>query len=451
MRHLARREWLKLALKGSLGLATLSGLQLGLLPRALAAGRAVPEGYKALVCVFLYGGNDSLNMLLPLSGQSLLDYQAARQSLAVANPIALTPRTAIADGLGLHPSLAALEPLFQSGALALVGGVGSLIRPTTLAEVQAGKALLPKNLFSHNDQQATWMRGQEPHSPDSGWGARLLELMYDVPDFSSCISLAGTNLWQRGAALSPFGMSAAGVPELTALKGSSKRAAMLRDMQNRLLSAQQHPLADQFALSHSQAQSRSAIVATALTQAPALQTEFNNANPLALQLQMVAKMISVQSLLGVGRQVFFVGMGGFDTHDAQNSVQPALLGTLAEALSSFYQATVELGLSQQVTSFTMSDFGRTLSSNGDGTDHGWAGNQLVLGGAVNGGDLYGQLLPQRLGSQVDMGAGRLIPALSNSQLFGSLAQWFGADQSAIQLLLPELRYFNTGALSLFNI
>jgi len=450
MRHLDRREWLKLALKGSFGLATLSSLQLGLLPQALAAGRAAPDGYKALVCVFLFGGNDSLNMLLPLSGQSLLDYQAARQSLAVAEPIALTPRTAIADGLGLHPALAALEPLFSNGSLALAGGVGSLIRPTTLAEVQAGKALLPKNLFSHNDQQATWMRGQDPQSPDSGWGARLLELMYDVPDFSSCISLAGTNLWQRGAALSPFGMSAAGVPELTALKGSSKRAALLRDMQNRLFSAQQHPLADQFALSHSQAQSRSAIVATALTQAPSLQTEFNNANPLALQLQMVAKMISVQALLGVGRQVFFVGMGGFDTHDAQNTVQPALLGTVAEAMSSFYQATVELGLSEKVTSFTMSDFGRTLSSNGDGTDHGWAGNQLVLGGAVNGGDLYGQLLPQRLGSPVDMGAGRLIPALSNSQLFGSLAQWFGADQSALQLLLPELANFDPGAVSLFK-
>ena len=451
MHHLDRREWLKLALKGSLGLATLSSLQLGLLPRALASGHAQPQGYKALVCVFLYGGNDSLNMLLPLTDQSLMDYQAARQSLAVADPIALQPRTAVSDGLGLHPAMAALEPMFRQGALALVGGVGTLVRPTTLAEVQAGKALLPKNLFSHNDQQATWMRGHDPQSPDSGWGARLLELMYDVPDFSSCISLAGTNLWQRGASLSTFGMSAAGVPELTVLKGNGKRAALLQEMQRRLFSAQMHPLADQFALSHSQAQSRSAIVATALTQAPQLQTEFNNANPLALQLQMVARMISVQSVLGVGRQVFFVGMGGFDTHDAQNAVQPALLGNVAEALSSFYQATAELGLSEQVTSFTMSDFGRTLSSNGDGTDHGWAGNQLVLGGAVDGGDWYGQLLPQRLGSPVDMGAGRLIPALSNSQLFGSLAQWFGADQAALQLLLPELIHFDTGAVPLFKI
>lgn len=451
MRHLDRREWLKLALKGSFGLATLNAVQLGLLPKALAAGRATPSGYKALVCVFLYGGNDSLNMLLPLSGQSLLDYQAARQSLAVANPIALTPRTPIADGLGLHPAMAALEPLFSQGALALAGGVGALIRPTTLAEVKAGTAFLPKNLFSHNDQQATWMRGQDPQSPDSGWGARLLELMYDVPDFSSCISLTGTNLWQRGAAISPFGMSAAGVPELTALKGSSKQAATLKNIQSRLFSTQIHPLAEEYAVSHSQAQNRSAIVSGALKQAPVLQTAFNNANPLALQLQMVAKMISVQSLLGVGRQVFFVGMGGFDTHDAQNTVQPALLTTVAEAMTSFYQATVELGVAQQVTSFTMSDFGRTLSSNGDGTDHGWAGNQLILGGAVNGGELYGQLLPQRLGSPVDMGAGRLIPALSNSQLFGSLAQWFGADQSALNLLLPELANFDSGAISLFKM
>lgn len=443
MKSYDRRQWLQLVGRGSLGLAALSSLQLGMLPRALAAGRAAPTGYKALVCVFLYGGNDSLNMLLPQGGTALQDYLAARQSLAVANALPLAPKTAVADGLALHPALAALKPLFEENQLALIGGVGALQRPVTKAEYLAGKAIVPTNLFSHNDQQATWMRGGEALKPDSGWAARLQELLYDVPDFAGNISLAGTNLWQRSALLSPFAMSAGGVPVLNAIKGTSSKAKFLQSIQQRLYSGQPDPLALQYATQHSQAQQRSEIVGTALLQAPVLQTAFDPANPLAQQLAMVARLISVQSLLGVGRQVFFVGIGGFDTHDAQNETQPALLGMLANALHSFYQATVELGVAQQVTSFTMSDFGRTLSSNGDGTDHGWAGNQLVLGGAVNGGDWYGALLPQRLGSEVDVGAGRLIPTLANCQYFAALAQWFGVSPADLPLIFPELPAFNS--------
>jgi len=443
MKSYDRREWLKLVGRGSLGLATLSSLQLAMLPRALAAGRAAPTGYKALVCVFLYGGNDSLNMLIPQGGVSLTDYQAARQSLAVNNALPITPKTAVADGLALHPGLASIKPLFEEGRLALIGGVGSLQRPVTKAEYKAGKAIVPANLFSHNDQQATWMRGGEKLKADSGWAARLQELFYDVPDFAGNISLAGTNLWQRSSMSAPFSMSAAGVPALTVTKGTNSTARYLQSIQQRLFAGHTDPLAMQYATQHSQAQLRSEIINAGLTQARPLQTEFDPTNPLAQQLAMVAKLISIQSVLGVGRQVFFVGMGGFDTHDTQNETQPALLGMLANALQSFYQATVELGVSQQVTSFTMSDFGRTLSSNGDGTDHGWAGNQLVLGGAVNGGDWYGALLPQRLGSDVDVGAGRLIPALANCQYFAALAQWFGCSPSDLPLIFPELTAFNS--------
>lgn len=450
MDQLSRRDLLKRALQGSLGLAAMSSLQLTAMSHALAAQSASVNDYKALVCVFLFGGNDSANMLIPLAGDSLNAYQQARQSLAVSGALPINPRTAVADGVGFHPALAPLQPLFSAGPLAVISGVGALQQPTSKLQVQQGKAVLPKNLYSHNDQQATWMRGQEPLNLDRGWGAQMLELLQTNPDFSSCISLSGTNLWQRGQLLQPFGLSAKGVPGLTAHAGNSGRAVLMKNLQTALLAPQTHPLANLYAQSHSAAQARSVIIADALSQAPALNTVFASDNNLAQQLQMVARLISVQARLGVGRQVFFVGMGGFDTHDDQNTVHPALLGSLSSALLSFYQATEELGVAQQVTAFTMSDFGRTLSSNGDGTDHGWAGNQLVLGGAVKGGDIYGQLLEQRLGSEWDLGGGRMIPTTANVQLFASLASWFGLSERQRLQIFPALSAFAPSRLPLFH-
>jgi uncharacterized protein (DUF1501 family) len=450
MDQLSRRDLLKRALQGSLGLAALSSLQLTAMSKALAAQSAPITGYKALVCVFLFGGNDSANMLIPLTGDSLNAYQQARQSLAVNAPIPISPRTPVAEGIGFHPALASLQPLFASEQLAVISGVGALQQPTSKTQVQQGTALLPKNLYSHNDQQATWMRGQEPQSLDRGWGAQMMELLQSAPDFSSCISLSGTNLWQRGQLLQPFGMSAKGVSGLTAHSGNSQRALLMKNLQTALMAPQAHPLAELYSQSNTAAQARSLIIADALTQAPTLNTVFAADNHLAQQLQMVAKLISVQSRLGVGRQVFFVGMGGFDTHDDQNTVHPALLSQLSSALASFVAATTELGVAEQVTSFTMSDFGRTLSSNGDGTDHGWAGNQLVLGGAVRGGEIFGQLLQQRLGSELDLGGGRMIPTTANVQLFASLASWFGLSNSQLLQIFPAFSAFNASALPLFR-
>lgn len=445
-----RRLFLKNVLTGSLGLAALSSLQLTAMSKALAAQSAPVTGYKALVCVFLFGGNDSANMLIPLAGDSLSHYLAARQTLAVTGALPITPITAVKDGIGLHPSLSPLQSLFSGGQLAVVGGVGALQRPTTAAEVKNGSAILPANLYSHNDQQATWMRGQEPMLLNRGWGAQMLELLQSTPDFSSVISLAGSNLWQRGQLLQPFGMSANGVPSLAAHNGTSSRAQLIKKLQASLLGQQSDPLANLYAQSNSAAQARGALVADALTQAPAMSTPFAADINLAQQLKMVAKLISVQAKFGVGRQVFFVSMGGFDTHDAQNTVHPTLLANLGAALASFYQATTELGVAEQVTTFTMSDFGRTLSSNGDGTDHGWAGNQLVLGGAVKGREIYGQLIEQRLGSAFDVGGGRMIPTTANAQMFASLASWFGLSDSQRLQVFPALSAFSASALPLFR-
>lgn len=438
----SRREFLGLCLRGSLGMAALSGLQLQFMQSVFAAEPQSFTDYKALVCIFLYGGNDSLNMLIPQGGASLQAYQQVRQALSVSGALPLTPKQAVEDGIGLHPALAPLLPYFQQQQLALVSAVGSLVQPLTKAEYLSGVAAKPQHLFSHNDQQDTWMRGREPQIVSRGWGAQMLELLYQQPDFASCVSLAGGNLWQSGAALNPFGLTSAGVPDILATRRSDVRSQTLRSITNAIMKGQQHPLARHYAVQNSNAIERSDIMRAALAQAPDFAEVFPTGNTLAGQLKKVAQLISVREQLGVNRQVFFVRLGGFDTHGDQLTLHPVLLARLAEAMAAFQLAMAASGNSDNVTSFTMSDFGRTLSTNGDGTDHGWAGHHMVLGGAVRGGDIYGAVPPQQLDTAWDAGAGRIIPQFANEQYFATLAQWFGLSQSQSLQLFPNLIHFN---------
>lgn len=437
-----RRQFLSLCLRGCLGAASLSALQLRFMQSVLAAEQQSFNNYKALVCIFLYGGNDSLNMLIPLGGDSLQFYQQARQELAVADALPLQPQQAVEDGIGLHPSMAPLLPYFEQRKLAVVSAVGTLVQPTTKADYLSGGIIKPQHLFSHNDQQDTWMRGREPQIVSRGWGAQMLELLYQQPDFASCISLAGSNLWQSGQALNPFGLTSGGVPELQATRRSDVRSNVLRQATQALMQPQFHPLAAHYADLNGNAIDRSIVMRQALQLAPGFDGIFPSGNTLAAQLRKVAQIITARDSLNVGRQVFFVRLGGFDTHGDQQRLHPILLGRVAEAMAAFQQAMDETGNSDKVTSFTMSDFGRTLSTNGDGTDHGWAGHQLVMGGAVNGGDIFGAVPQQRLGGERDVGAGRIIPEFANEQYFATLAQWFGLSASQCLQLFPNLKNFN---------
>ena len=374
-----RREFLSLCVKGSVSTAALTSLQLQALT---GATNAVELGdYKALVCVYLYGGNDSLNMLVPLEGEQRSLYKQSRQNLAVESPLELSIKSQFAGGVGIHPSLEPIQNVFESQNLAFIGGVGTLLAPTTLNDYKNKTIGLPKHLFSHNDQQAAWMYGREKQSLNSGWGARLLERL---------------------------------------------------ELQDGLTSA----------INNTQAMN------SALESAPALITPFSD-NSLSEQFAAVAKTISVQAKLSTQRQVFFVSMGGYDTHDNQLTTHPALLNTLAQGLSEFDSAMKELDMADKVTTFTMSDFGRTLTSNGDGTDHGWAGNQIVMGGAVKGGNIYGELLTQHLDGPQDTGGGRLIPSVANEQYFATLAQWFGVPSSELVDIFPNLSNFDHTTLGFF--
>ena len=436
----SRRQFLKRCLVGSVSAAALTHTQLAAMQGLLAAPSS-QQAYKALVCVFLYGGNDAYNMLVPIDGQARTDYQAVRQSLAVENPIPLALSEGVDGGIGLNPAMANLAPLIDDGEVAVIGSVGSLLRPTTLSEIDNGTAALPAHLFSHNDQQATWMNGQERVSLNYGWGARMLELVNQQANFASSVSVAGSNQWQNGVTSAPFSLSESGIAELHAFNTSETLANHLRGALTRLQEANNHPLASSYANQLQGAISNTEVMNLALVNAPTLTTQFSD-NPLSAQLANVARTISVQQELNPGPQIFFVGMGGFDTHDAQAQVHPGLLNTLATGLSEFNAALKELGVNQDVTTFTMSDFGRTLTSNGDGTDHGWASNQLVMGGAVNGNALYGHWQAQRLGTSNDVGGGRFIPHIANEQYFATLAQWFGASSSDVLDLFPNLNQFN---------
>ncbi|MBQ4858065.1 DUF1501 domain-containing protein [Pseudoalteromonas sp. MMG007] len=441
-----RRDFLSLCLKGSVSAAALTSLQLQALT---GATNAVELGdYKALVCVYLYGGNDSLNMLVPLEAEQRNLYEQSRQNLAVTSPIELSIKNQFAGGVGIHPSLAPIQSVFESQNLAFIGGVGTLLAPTSLNDYKNKAVPLPLHLFSHNDQQASWMYGREKASLNSGWGARLLERLAVHDEFAANISLDGTNLWQTGASTSAFALNKSGISTINAFGGYQPRTEHVTNIMNRILGNTNHVLGSAYADGLNSAINNTQSMNNALEDAPALITSFSETS-FSEQLAAVAKTISVQAKLSTQRQVFFVSMSGFDTHDNQLTTHPALLNTLANGLAEFNNAMTELGMSDKVTTFTMSDFGRTLTSNGDGTDHGWAGNQIVMGGAVKGQNIYGDLLTQQLDGPQDTGGGRLIPQVANEQYFATLAQWFGVPSSELVDIFPNLSNFNNTTLDFF--
>ena len=433
-----RRKFLDLCLKGGVSMAALTQLQLQAFQ---GASNFADDEYKALVCVYLSGGNDSLNMLVPLEGEARNLYEQSRQNLAVNNPLPLNPHTAQDGGVGLHTSLSPLQPLFSDRQLAFVTGVGSLITPTTQQDVINKSVPLPLHLFSHNKQRATWMYGKEQSSLNSGWGARLLERLQQSEQFGGNISLSGMNLWQTSNNSMPFSLSSNGISRINALSGSQERSEHVSNLFNRVLTGQTNPIAQAYGSRVKASIDKTSAMNIALQDSDPIDGVFSNSS-LSRRLKTIARTISIQSQLGCKRQVFYVSMGGFDTHGDQNRSHASLLSQLSQSLAEFNSAMSYLNKQNNVTLFTMSEFGRTLTSNGNGTDHGWAGNHLVMGGAVNGGDLYGSLLTQHLGGPKDTRGGRLIPDVANEQYFATLAKWFGVPDSELVDIFPNLANFN---------
>lgn len=432
------------------GAATVGSLALrpfGLLP-ALAQGGS---DYRALVCVFLFGGNDSNNTIVPTDDASYKAYQSIRGPLALSAS-ALRPVTSVAGApYGFHLLLTELASLFASRELAVVANVGSLVQPLTRAAYQAQQAPIPSNLFSHADQQQQWQTSLAQGSSPTGWAGRAADWVasqkLNSSPFPTFVSVAGNVLEGSGAVTSPvaitpgrslqlagFNTSAASQARWTALTSllSLDTGVALAQAANNILSMS---IADAQALD------------AALAHATPLQTQFPKTS-LGTQLQQVAQIIQAQSVLGMNRQIFFTSLGSFDTHTGELPTLNNLYPQLSQALAAFYDATLELGLADKVTTFTESDFNRTFqTTSGDGSDHAWGGHQLVLGGAVKGGQIYGAFPTFALGGPDDTDTrGRWIPTLSIDQYGATLCSWFGIPASAMSTVFPNLANFSSSNL-----
>jgi uncharacterized protein (DUF1501 family) len=422
---------------------------------ALAAD-AQPSDFKALVCLFLYGGNDSNNLLVPVDNPNYQLYAADRTVLALPQStlLPISPKT-YSDGRqwGLHPSLAEVQQMFAQGNLALLANTGTLVQPVTLAQYNAGTVALPPQLFSHANQQVQWQSSVPDQPFTTGWGGRLADIVNALnsnPQISMSISVAGQNSFQVGKNISQFAVNPTGAIVLNGT-GSSKVAEARYTAQQNILNQQEQNLFEAaFGGTTTTAIADSVLLNSILTAAPKLTTTFPTTS-IGSQMQMIAQMIAAAPQLGLTRQVFFASLGGFDLHSDQLTAHASLFMQLSQALSAFSAATNELGVQKQVTTFTASDFSRTFNTNGtnDGTagsDHGWGSHHLVMGGAVQGGDIYGQVPLLELGGPEDTGRGRWIPTTSVDEYAATLATWFGVSASNLPVVLPNIGRFATSNL-----
>lgn len=441
----SRRAFLKRS--GMLGVGAASPFVMNLAAMGEAAA-SVNSDYKALVCIFLFGGNDYANTLPPYDQASYDAYRAQRIGLAHARDslaaTVLNPTTPLPGGrqFALAPTLAPLLPVFDAGRMAPVLNVGTLVEPLTKAQYSARSARIPPKLFSHNDQQSYW-QASSPEGATSGWGGRIGDLMQSGNGNSTvtCINVSGNAVFLTGRQAIQYAVGSGGPIALSgrnSLYGSSAAATALQSLMggtNPGLIANEHAKVSKRSLD------TYAAVNTALSAAPALTTVFPTSG-LGQQLRTVARMISMSSQLGARRQVFFVSTGGFDLHDALVAQHPGLMSNLATSAKAFYDATVELGISDKVTSFTASDFGRTLLANTDGSDHGWGSMHFVLGGAVNGRQIYGAAPTYANNGPSDVGQGRLLPTTSVDQYAATMASWFGVSPGDMSTVLPNINNYN---------
>jgi uncharacterized protein (DUF1501 family) len=452
---LNRRNFLRQALGSSMGAASMASIggSLGIVNSALAQSSDRFDDYRALVCVFLFGGNDSLNMLVPTENAEYQVYQNVRQNLAFAQDslLPITPIGNVPYALGLPSAMSAIRPLFDAGTLSFVSNVGPLLAPVSKQELANNIALAPPQLFSHNDQQDNWQTSRPDAPSVSGWAGRMADLLTESSRALPInLSVFGNNLMQTGLSTSLFSLSPAGPEQFQALDPQQAFNAGRIGIYEQLLADSTHLLERGYAQIVGRAMGNNLLVSNALESSVSSNTLYPTRNFLASQLEIVARLISVEQQLEQRRQVYFVGLGGWDTHDQQATLHPQQLTLLSEALAAFQQNLTQLNMENAVTTFTMSDFGRTLTSNGDGTDHGWGGHQLVMGGAVNGGQVLGTLPALELGSDDDLDDGRIIPTTSVDQYVASLATWFGLTTSELNAVIPNLNRFDANALNIFG-
>lgn len=434
--RLNRRRWI-----GGLGSAAL----LSRLGHLSALAQSGAPDYRALVCIFLTGGNDGHNMVVPLSQDAFDAYRAARGGLALPdnNGPMLPVETPEGTPYGLNPGLQAIHPLWAQGRLAVLANAGMLVSPVSRAQFLANSGPVPTNLFSHSDQIQQMQSGFPSSSGGTGWAARALDVIHQMngaSTFPAAVSIAGPALFCTGntvpsASLLPgFNLDMSGLTLWPQAAADARRLGIQQLMEmddgHELFKAANRVRKDAIALNSMLAGAGSDVA-----------TSFPGTS-LGNQLRQVARILKLRGQVGMNRQVFFCSLGGFDTHGAQAWQHWDLLRQVSEAMAAFYAATEELGLADQVTTFTLSDFGRTLQPSGGGSDHGWGNHHLILGGAVQGGRVYGTFPSMALGGDDDSGSrGALIPTTSVDQYGATLAAWLGVPEASLASVFPNLGNF----------
>ena len=428
------------------------GARLNLIDLVASAEAQTVTDYKALVCVFLFGGNDGNNTIVPYDAAGYAQYAAVRAAssgiqLAQSSLLPIQPASAPVP-YGLHPSLPELQTLFNQRKLAVLANVGTLTQPTTRTQYIAGQ--VPLSLYSHSDQQAQWQSSMSSAAAGTGWGGRIADKLAtsNPAGFPVVTSLDGAVLFTTGAATSPLSIPSTGAFALSGYTASAASTARLAALKLMLAGPSGNQLVNAANTLGSQALALSAvmnpILANASSAVAPLFTPLSG-NATAQSLFQVAKTIEARAVTGARRQIFFVGLGNFDTHANQAPTQANLLAELSPALKAFYDATVALGVGAHVTTFTLSDFGRTFQpASGAGTDHAWGNHHFIIGDAVKGGDLYGQYPTLALGGPSDAEVrGRWIPTTAVDQYGATLARWFGVQAADLSSVFPNLARFAT--------
>lgn len=452
-RKYSRRDFIGAAPCLALGSTTLfsSLINLKAMSSMLGSSAMVGGDYKALVCILLSGGNDSYNMIIPKGDSEYAEYAQVRSNLAIPQDdvLSITPDNNTGGDYGLHPSMTNLQALFQQGNVAFVNNVGTLVEPTTKTGIQTQSNALPLGLLSHIDQAMHWQTAFPQDRTSVGWGGKMADILKSMntnDDVSMNISLSGNNIFQRGNEVSEYAINNDGGVSII---GYNNQEPFLNLMTEDVSDMMNKSYADLFKDSYSGVLKRSVDSNEFFNQAIANTTEINTQftpsnqqrGSLSQDLRMVAQTIAARNELGAKRQIFFVQMGGFDTHDDVGNIHADLLQTIDEGLSEFYTATEELGVSDCVTTYTISDFARTLTSNGNGTDHAWGGNTIVMGGAVKGKNMYGEYPIIGLNTDIELGGGILIPTTAADMYFAEIALWFGISPNDLSQVLPNIGNF----------